>query len=320
MNNTINNSLQYFRVVSGNDNTDNERYGSNNGILSIETNNNVIKNVQKSLFEATLIDMGLKEAKECNNKNTIEDLEIYNEDLQKCSDDLTIIVGTRTGKPANKKDLTRVNSKKRFNVRVSAFDILANYWLSSDSTQKSAETERRSISPLKWIFEYQEEHIFDIPVRRVSPKIEVQPLDKSSKKMKPRRKIRKNGRKGSTQTKANKIIDGLSSILSELESQDETKHSDNYEDYNDFGDAYKSLNRSSKGRKSGKCTSKIRKKTSISSKIVNKNSSFLKPASRKPRTRKNRPSSISYGQVSLFKIVKSLDEISSEMESSDTRI
>ena len=70
---------------------------------------------------------------------------------------MPIETGTRTGRPSEA--LSDSESKKRFRTRVKAFKFLSNYWTKST---KFSEKTRRSISPLKCIFDYQEEFIFDI--------------------------------------------------------------------------------------------------------------------------------------------------------------
>ena len=202
---------------------------------------------------------------------------------------------------------------------------MSKYWSFSGNGSKSTEVLRRSISPLKCIFDYQEEHVFDIPPERnLTPKIKIENFESTSKKSKLRRRPRKLGRKGSAQNKNNKIIKGLSFILSELESQDETKHSDSNGchggDYSFSDEFHAKMDQKNNNTTQKKMKSRRRSKASNSSKAISNSNSLLKPASKKPRARKDRHVSVSYAQASLLNIVKSLDEISTEMESSYTNM
>ena len=172
------------------------------------------------MFEAILVDAGF-----LHQKMTISNENINSK--EKNTEDLSIEVGTRTGKPANKNDMDNINKKLRFKTRVKAFYFLSNYWMNIKKTRKLPEIVRRALSPLKLIFEYQEEHIFDIIPERKSQniKIEIKQLDESCKKA-TKKKGKKLRRKGSGQKRERKIVKQLSFILSALESQDETKNSD----------------------------------------------------------------------------------------------
>jgi hypothetical protein len=294
-----------------------------------------INNKRKQLLEAVLGNAPGDDT--CNEHCVFGDLEIFN---QEGSFTLNIETGSRTGKPTEA--ITESESKKRFRTRVTAFKFLSNYWTKSS---KFSEKTRRSISPLKCIFDYQEEFIFDIqpceaseasPV--VQKKVKVPPVQikiseldenatneyisfgkKRKTKAKPKRKLKK----GSSNSSQKAVIDSLSTILSELESEDGTISSGylsskkiHHEDFSTS--AYLEVSSSKKPRK--KTVSKARSKASNSSKVIADNASFLKPAPRRTRTKKSRPASISYGQMSLMGIVKSLDEISTEMESNNTNL
>lgn len=203
---------------------------------------------------------------------------------------------------------------------------------------------------MRTIFEYQEEHIFDIPqkvVRIVSDEmrsgrktrdnansinINVSNLDsgekyqnsfnKNKKKLKIRMKVKKSSRKSSSNVTDYEVVKGLSSILSELESQDASGSNNNLSSSGCYNDDFSSaLILSSKKRKTHKrktTMSKNRSKDANSTKIVAEEVKFLGSTKKISRRKKTRPSSISIGNLSLLNIVKSLDEISTEMESTKT--
>ena len=165
-------------------------------IFEIKADKDAINETRKKLLEAVLEDLNPSSVKNDLNSRTFNDTLKFQENFDECNADLSITVGTRTGKPENRNDLTGIDSRKRFRTRVVAFKFLSKYWSVSKNGQISTENVRRSISPLKCIFEYQEEHVFDIPPeRKESPKIVIEPFDKSSKKVKGKRKTRKVGRK-----------------------------------------------------------------------------------------------------------------------------
>lgn len=262
----------------------------------------------------------------------------------------TISVGTRTGRPSNEIDLKKVNPEARFDTRLEAFYLLSNYWINWNDPNYYDET-KRSITPLRIIFEYQEEHIFDIPQKVIeiasgntrpgrkirdnakSININVSDLDsgnkkyqesfnKNKKKFKIRMKVKKSSRKSSSNIADYEIVKGLSSILSELESQDASGSNNNLSSNGCYIDDFSSaLNLSSKKGKTHKrktTMSKNRSKNANTTKIAAEEVKFLGSTKKISRRKKTRPSSISIGTLSLLNIVKSLDEISTEMESART--
>jgi len=158
----------------------------------------------------------------------------------------SIEVGVRTGKPDQIKYL---NSDKRYRVRVEAFTRLSNYWVGENS---KLEIPLRSLSPLRCIFEYQEEYIFDIPQSEVcketshndnsaqtreslkdSIKIQVSSFeqkkneDYSQKNLKKEYKLSTSKSRKTCKNKMNirvrkSTIHGLSCILDDLETQDKS--------------------------------------------------------------------------------------------------
>ncbi|CAI2367393.1 unnamed protein product [Moneuplotes crassus] len=279
---------------------------------NICNNSKTINEARKALYDAVLLDAGLYKAN--STKQVDEDLTEKNVFIDSFNSfeivqNLTINVGIRTGKPAAGVDLKLINSKERFKTRVDAFSFLSKYWLPINRSKKLPEVAKRSLSPLKIIFDFQEEEIFEIPPERNSRNIQIEigQFDESPlKKVQRKRRVKRTSRKTSANCNQSKIIKGLSSILSELESQDDTKVSD----YCDITSLRSTNSRktTSKGRKSG-----TRTKASISSKSIASNAGLLKPSVRKVRVKKNRISSMSYGKICLSTIVKSLDEISSEL-------
>lgn len=212
-------------------------------------------------------------------------------DINEGNELLEIDVGTRTGKPSAS-NIGSVNSEKRFRTRVRAFEFLNKYWLPVRRSRGFHEVAKRSISPLKIIFEYQEEEIFDIPPERKSMNVKIAVGgfdDCSPKKIRVKRRGRKAARKGSANCDKSRIIEGLSSILSEMESQDETKVSD----YCDTTTSFKSKSSKTISRR----TKSKRSKVSGSQKSIGSGASFLKPSVRRTKKKKSRPSSISYGKV-----------------------
>lgn len=264
---------------------------------------------------------------------------------------LEIETGSRTGKPNVMISLADINLEQRFATRVTAFNLLSKYWR-GNGKETILEKPQRSTSPLRNIFEYQEEYVFDIPIQQFTSNqvggsentrkepthirdiinIEVSKFEnedayglcfnknKSKKKMHKKKRSMYASRKNSSYDQK-QVITGLSSILSELESDNPSLSSSKQIMDSLVCDNFTSAVRIQSRKTTAtslKSSSKIRKKTNKSSKIVCENNSFLKPqASRKARTKKSRPASISYSQQKMLGLIKSLDEISTELESGD---
>ncbi|CAI2364986.1 unnamed protein product [Moneuplotes crassus] len=271
-----------------------------------------INKTRKALYDAILLDSCLLKDQEITQETAdFAEKDAFSDRFNSLilNQNLTINVGTRTGKPATKEDLESIDSDQRFKTRVNAFSFLSKYWLPVLRSEKLPEIAKRSISPLRIIFDFQEEEIFDIPPERKAGNIMTGTCSvsqSSHKRIRVKRRTKRACRKISDKNNKTKIIKGLSSILSELESQDETKISD-YCDMTSLS-ATKSYKASSKGRKS-----RVRTKGSNSTKSISSNIAYHKRIARKNKTKKSRPLSISYGQICLSTIVKNLDEISSEL-------
>jgi hypothetical protein len=250
----------------------------------------------------------------------------------------SIEVGCRTGRPD---DISVIDTERRFETRVRAFNFLSNYW-NTPNTKK--EQERRSLSPLRIIFEFQEEQVFDIPrpvikkeginrtemmnssiIRRTnitvsSLETDSQCKQKFNKNLKKRMRIpgRRVRRKVSAARKStngmnNSVIEGLSSILSELETEANSssrKKSSNSKFCDNFTSALKVNHSNDYGKYLAP-----RKSTFNSTKMVKEENSKSRLVKIK-KYRKNRPSSICYSQNKMLEIIKSLDELSSGIGSS----
>ena len=309
-------------------------------------NKKLIDEARKELFDTVSEEISYSaKNKTCSSSKLREFAQYENEGV--CFT-LEIEVGSRTGKPSNPKTLALINLEKRFETRVKAFSFLSNYWCQKGAKTK-IEKPLRSISPLRFIFEYQEEHIFDIPAcafqnyeenHQLTPvknhqagfgfKIEVSDLDgdntyglcfnKSLKrKVKKTKKKAPSAQRKNTSKNTNKVIlDSLTSILSEMETRETSFCSQKLPETCDsygYSSSSKYLTTSKSTQKQSESVS--RKKISNSLKQVVPEGDFLKPAEKRERLKKKRPASISYQQMSMKGMIKSLDEISSEMESSD---
>lgn len=315
-------------------------------ISKISLNKKLIDEVRKELFDTVSEDVSRCANKQVQSSDKLREYTHF--DNEAVCFTLEIEVGTRTGKPSNPKMLAQINLEKRFETRVKAFSFLSNYWCQNGAKTK-IEKPMRSISPLRFIFEYQEEHIFDVPAsvfqsydenHQLTPvknqqanfeiKIEVSDLDGDrsyglcfNKSL--RRKVKKTKKKAPSAQRKNTskntkkvILESLTSILSEMETREPSLCSQKLPETDDsYGASF-----SSKYLTTSKSTQKQsenvnRKKVSNSLKQVVPEGDFLKPAVKRERLKKKRPASISYQQMSLLGMIKSLDEISSEMESSD---
>jgi hypothetical protein len=258
----------------------------------------------------------------------------------------TISVGTRTGRPTNEVDLENVNSDERFSTRNEAFRLLSNYCTNYNAYY---EKPNQRISPLLIIFEYQEEHVFDIPKKTAatasvnmrlrrkihdnskSINIEVSDLDsgkhldtcsnKNKKKFKIRKKNKKSSGNSISYAADYEVIKGLDSILSGFESQDASGSNHNLSSngyYNDDVTSEVHLTPKRLVHKRMNTMSKFSAKATNSSQVLVDDSNYLMTTKKVTGRRKTRPLSSRNGTLSIFDIVKNLDEISSEMESSIT--
>ena len=94
---------------------------------------------------------------------------------------LEIDVSTATGRSNTGEQL--IPTKARFEIRAQAFNYLSTYFNSFKKDSEVDDIELRSTSPLKMIFDYQEEHIFDVK-RDMSPSnitIKVSSFDDATK-------------------------------------------------------------------------------------------------------------------------------------------
>jgi hypothetical protein len=252
----------------------------------------------------------------------------------------TISVGTRTGRPSNKVDLENVDSDERFSTRSEALNLLSNYRVNYNASYHCDEP-KQLISPLLILFEYQEEHVFDIPqkttptasdnvrLRRIhdnskSIDIEVSDLDSGKHIDKKPRKDNPSKSSGNSISYAAdyELIKGLDSILSGFESQDANGSINNLSSNGYYNDDVKSQvhlsPEKSQFHKRTNTMSKVSAKAVNSSRVLVDDSNYLMTIKKVPGRRKTRPLSSRHGKLSLFDIVKNLDEISSEMESSIT--
>lgn len=140
-------------------------------------NSKTINEARKALYDAVLIDAGLIEVSNASlAEEDLAEKDVFMGSFNsfEIEQNLTISVGTRTGKPATDKDLKKVDSEERFRTRVEAFSFLSKYWLPVLRSKKLPEVAKRSLSPLKIIFEFQEEEIFEIPPERNSRNIQIE--------------------------------------------------------------------------------------------------------------------------------------------------
>ena len=232
-----------------------------------------------------------------------------------------IDVSSATGRTSKKGQQT--TSEQRFDIRVKAFDFLSNMFNEnalSPISFKNLRIGRRSYSPLKEIFDYQEEHIFNTVCKKKPIKVSISVSDfeqkddiledakyltsfNKYKKVKPlrKRKVSKANRKN-TSYKITQKHERLNLIKSSLES--------------DWNFSSNQVNKPS-------CRKISVSKRSINSlKNIDQGCDLLKPTNpsrpitKKLNSRKNLKS-ISYLSSDLRELVKSLEEISTEMESSE---
>lgn len=298
-------------------------------------NSESVGKTRLSLLDAVKFDLGMDSN---TGATSMKGYKKYDE--QNYESEFIISLGLRTGRPDSDLSLANINIEKRFKTRVAAFNFLNKYWVSSKKSSRF-EMPLRSTSPLRTIFEYQEENIFDVPQVYLSAtnytftkeqhvpdsiRIEISQFEESTDSKKgSKRGVSKNKKLLKSKKKAtlrkntsldqNNIITGLSSILSDLESEDTTNPTLKASDISiskDFSTAMKSFSKKSTKSSSSQ---KGKKKATKSSKGVSQNGIFLNPSIKAVKTR---TTSLSYSTKQMMGLIKDLDEISSGLESINT--